>query len=77
MKQLLIILTILTSSFIVNAQKRDTVYVLNGYIKDFQLLYSAVVTPKDVTPNQVEAILRWIESIKPIKPEIDSVKVKK
>lgn len=37
---------------------------------DFSLLYKAVATPKDVTPNQQEAILKWIQTIR--KPETDT-----
>ena len=58
---------------LVNAQaKKDTIYVLKGLVSDWQLLYKAVTQPKDVTPNQQEAIAKWIEGIKPEKEKADT-----
>ena len=55
-------------------QKKDTSYVLKGVKQNFQILKFAITNPRDITPNQMDAILKWIETIK---PETDSIKVKK
>jgi hypothetical protein len=49
--------------------KNDTTYYLLGRITDFQLLFRAVTTPGDVTPNQVKAIVEWISQIKALPPK--------
>ncbi len=54
--------------------KQDTVYSLSGIKQNFEFIKFAIEHPKDITPNQQEAIFKWIETIK---PETDSVKVKK
>jgi hypothetical protein len=69
MKQLLLILTI-AFSITASAQKKDTVakaepvYYLIGNMKDFQLLFTSVTKPGDVTPNQVAALAQWLQSLK-------------
>jgi hypothetical protein len=70
------ILFLLLIPILVNAQeKKDTsIYILKGKIPDFQMLYKAVTQPRDVTPNQQEAIAKWIEGIKPEKEKADSTK---
>ena len=78
MKKLLIIPFVLIVIGL-SAQKKDSVnidtsYILTGKLSDFRLLYAAVKTPRDVTPNQQDALAKWIEGIK---PQIDSVKVAK
>ena len=35
-------------------------YFLIGLLPDFKLLFSAVATPGDITPNQKTALLDWI-----------------
>lgn len=42
------------------AFKRDTSYVLKGKLSDFQILYTYLKSPGDVTPNQLNAILKWV-----------------
>lgn len=54
--------------------KKDTSYVLKGKFPDFQILYTQITSPGDVTPNQKDALINWIKGIK---PQIDSVKVTK
>jgi len=71
MKKLIIATGILLLSAAVFAQKKDTVkqappakdtlYYIVGKIENYQLLYTALKTPGDVTPNQVTALLLWIE----------------
>lgn len=48
----------------VKTAKADSVYVLVGSLPEFQLLYKSIVTPNDVTPNQLAAIAKWLQSIK-------------
>lgn len=45
------------------AEKMDTTYVLRGDFPDFQLLYRAVKSPGDITPNQMSALAAWIEKV--------------
>lgn len=54
----------------------DSIFVLAGKLQDFQLLYRAVESPGDVTPNQSKAILDWIKGIRLI-PVSDTTKRKK
>lgn len=42
----------------------DTTYILGGNFPDFQLLYKAVTSPNDVTPNQISALAAWIQKVK-------------
>lgn len=68
-----IIITVLFALLLVNSNaqsKKDTtkaavdtstLYFLVGKLPDFNFLYSALKSPGDVTPNQVNAILVWIE----------------
>ena len=56
----------------VNAQADTSNFILKGKVTDFQLLYRAVTQPRDVTPNQQEAIAKWIEGIKPEKQKADT-----
>lgn len=64
---------------LIQPQKPDTsLYFIVGNINDFKLLFAAIQSPNDVTPNQVKALLNWINKFEPIKkPPIDSVKIKK
>lgn len=55
--------------------KQDTAYVLVGRIPDFQLLYRAIVSPGDVTPNQAKALAEWLNKVQMILP--DSINKKK
>jgi hypothetical protein len=44
--------------------KADTTdFVLLGKFQDFQLLFTAVVSPGDVTPNQIQALAAWVRKI--------------
>lgn len=70
MKKLILVIGILFLSASAFAQKKDsvvtkqptdTLYYVVGKIENFQLLYAAVKSPGDVTPNQVAALLVWIE----------------
>lgn len=36
-------------------------YFLVGKVDAFTLLFKALATPGDVTPNQVNALLQWID----------------
>jgi len=78
MKKSIIISVLILITGIVNAQtqqpKNDTTYVIKCKAQELQLLYLAVTSPKDVTPNQVEYLQKLIAAYK---PEADSVKVKK
>lgn len=60
-------------------QKDTTTYVLKGTIEYYQLLYTALKSPIDVTPRQRDSILiRWVETIKPEeKKEADKPKTTK
>ena len=82
MKQVLIIAAIIFSSVVngqtskdttsklkIVAPKyepKDTTYVLGGNIPDFQLLYKAVTSPNDVTPNEMKALAAWIQKVQMI-----------
>ena len=68
-----IALTLLLLMNVCFAQKKDTVFVLKGVKQNFQFLKFAIDNPRDITPNQHDAILKWLETIKPE----DSIKVKK
>jgi len=67
MKKTLVIAAILISSLAFGQKKdsikieKDTTYILQGKLQDFQLLYLAVTSPGDVTPNQQKAVAAWIE----------------
>ena len=68
MKKTIITLTILITSFFCFGQKQDVkpdtaTYILIGKIGDFQLLYKALISAGDVTPNQFKALASWIEKI--------------
>lgn len=70
------IIFLLLFPILANAQeKKDTsTYILKGKLEDFQLLYKTVKQPRDVTPNEQDAIAKWIEAIKPEKEKADSTK---
>ena len=53
---------------------KDTSYVLKGKLEDFNLLYLALKTSRDITPNQSDYLDKFMHSLK---PQIDSVKVSK
>jgi len=56
---------LLLFSFTANAQKDTATYVLKGSIEYFQLLYTAIKSPIDITPRQRDSILvRWVETVK-------------
>ena len=69
MKKVIIAVALLILSFASFAQKdsnkvnqqKDTLYYIVGKMENFQLLYSALKSPGDVTPNQVSALLVWID----------------
>ena len=43
-------------------QAADTsTYALVGKVDAFALLFKALATPGDVTPNQLNALLQWID----------------
>lgn len=79
MKQLFLIAAIIFS-VTVNAQAKkdstikkaapiaDSTYVLGGKLQDFQLLFKAVTSPGDVTPNQISALTAWIQKIQLLQP---------
>ena len=73
-KAIITLLLIISISYGQTKQVKDTVYILKGIRQNFQILKFAITNPRDITPNQQDAILKWIETIK---PETDSVKVKK
>lgn len=76
MKQIITIAFIFlaTTSF-AQQQRQDTSnFILKGKLADFELMYKAVASPDDVTPNQKRSVLKFIEGLK---PEKDSVKIKK
>lgn len=78
MKKIIILLILIAPNVSFGQQKEDTsTYILKGRLSDFQLLYKSVTQPKDVTPNQQEAVADWIKTIKPEKPKNDSTKKKK
>jgi hypothetical protein len=41
----------------------DTAYYLAGSRSDFQLLYKQLASPGDVTPNQLNALIAWMNKI--------------
>jgi len=53
---------------------KDTTYALVGKIGDFQLLYKAVSSPGDVTPNQITALLAWIQKVQALPPKEEKPK---
>ena len=83
MKKSILILLVLISGFvygqnkapILNPQKPDTsVYYITGRLDDFKLLFNALQNHDDVTPNQIKALLLWINKLELIKkPSKDSV----
>lgn len=87
MKKSILVLLLLISGItygqskapLVKPAKPDTsLYFIAGNINDFKLLFAAVQSPNDVTPNQVKALLNWINKYELIKkPPMDSVKIKK
>lgn len=87
MKKSILILLLLISGIaygqnkspLIQPQKPDTsLYFIAGNINDFKVLFTAIQSPGDVTPNQVKALLNWINKYELIKkPPIDSVKIKK
>jgi len=81
MKQFFLIAAIIFS-LSANAQtkekpKADTNYVMVGKFADFQLLYKALMSPGDVTPNQVNALAAWIQKIQAIPAKEEEVKKEK
>ena len=71
MKQLLTIVFIfLASNSFAQQQKQDTsTFILKGKLADFEIMYKAVASPDDVTPNQKKEVLKFIEGIKPEKTD--------
>lgn len=53
-----------TKESAVKKEPVDTTYILGGNFPDFQLLYKAVISPGDVTPNEMKALAAWIQKVK-------------
>ena len=47
-------------------KKQPKQYYLIGEIGAWQLLYKAITTPGDVTPNQVKSLAEWMDRIREI-----------
>ena len=69
-----ILLTLTTKGQNKPQYQKDTSYVLKGKLEDFNLLYLALKTSRDITPNQTDYLDKFMHSLK---PQIDSVKVSK
>ena len=69
-----ILLTLTTKGQNKPQYQKDTSYVLKGKLEDFNLLYLALKTSRDITPNQSDYLDKFMHSLK---PQIDSVKVSK
>lgn len=73
-KIIVILLAFLASNSFAQQQKADTsTFILKGKLPYFQLMYKAVVSPDDVTPNQKRAVLKFIEELKPEKDSTSKV----
>lgn len=65
-------LSILIAAFLISLSSRaqsdttrkDSSYVLTGKLTDFQLLYAAINSPGDVTPNQIKYLSTWLQTLK-------------
>lgn len=55
---------------------KDTTYYILGTMPDFTLLYRAITSPGDITPNQLQALAKWIQSLKPLPEPKDADKPK-
>ena len=81
MKKVIIAVALSILSFTSFAQKdsvkvKDTLYYIVGKMENFQLIYGALKSPGDVTPNQINALLVWIDKNLAILPQ-QNVKPKK
>lgn len=70
MKLILLLLAIVISASSDVQKRQDTVatakkpnyYILIGDEKSWNLLFTAVTSPQDVTPRQVEQLASWMKS---------------
>lgn len=75
MKKLIIALFLFATIQTLAQQKADTsTFILKGKITDFELMYRAVSSPDDVTPNQKRSVLKFIEGLKPEKDSTSKTK---
>jgi len=68
MKKIILAIFISLFSLISYAQK-DTAYALVGKLPEFNLLYLAIQSPGDVTPNQSKFLLEWLNKLQMILPD--------
>lgn len=75
MKKTITIAFILLATNSFAQQKVDTSnFILKGKLADFELMYKAVASPDDITPNQKRAVLKFIEGLKPEKDSTSKTK---
>ncbi len=77
MKKIIITIIFLTSAICYGQKKKPVIdtlpvkdtstYVLFGKFDDFNFLYKALTSPRDITPNQLDALVAWIRQIKQLK----------
>lgn len=86
MKQFIIAFALITITLTASAQKKDTIakkepmFFLIGKLPDYELLLRAIVSPGDVTPNELRGLAQWINQIKPLpeeKQKVEAPKVEK
>lgn len=68
MKKVLTILAVFLAALAAQAQKKDslakadTLYFIKGTNQEFALLYTAIVSPDDVTVNQRKYLVEWLRN---------------
>ena len=75
MKKIVLAILIFTSATCYGQSKKDTTktkvdstYSLEGVMQEFQLLYTSIVSPDDITVNQKKYLIAWLQKLKYLPP---------